>query len=105
VREQLDVLEANTPKQRGTASVRYEADIGLDLQLLGRFVDGYRWTAGIYRGMCRPALPPTRAPATRSPGRSRVHAVATDLLDRKQFQFYGGAVESRRILGGVTVTF
>jgi hypothetical protein len=30
----------------------------------------------------------------------RVHAVATDLLNRKQFQFYGGAAEGRRILGG-----
>jgi outer membrane receptor protein involved in Fe transport len=105
VREQLDVLEANTPKHRGTASVNYEADIGLDLQLLGRFVDGYRWAAGIFRGYV-PSSVTTDASAGYQVSRQvRVHAVATDLFDRKQFQFYGGAVEGRRILGGVTVTF
>jgi outer membrane receptor protein involved in Fe transport len=105
VREQLEVLEANTPKHSGTASVRYEADMGLDLQLLGHFVDGYRWAAGIYRGYVPSSVTADASAGYQVSRLVRIHAVTTDLLDRKQFQFYGGAVEGRRILGGATVTF
>jgi outer membrane receptor protein involved in Fe transport len=35
----------------------------------------------------------------------RVHATATNVLDEKRFQMYGGSVIGRRVLGGITANF
>ena len=35
----------------------------------------------------------------------RIHGTATNLLDQKRFQLYGGSVIGRRVLGGITANF
>jgi hypothetical protein len=35
----------------------------------------------------------------------RVFATATNVFDEQRFQLYGGSVNGRRVLGGVTATF
>jgi outer membrane receptor protein involved in Fe transport len=68
-------------------------------------VDEYRWAAGIYRGRIPSSVTADASAGYQVSRQVRVHAVATDLFNRRQFEFYGGAVEGRRVLGGVTVTF
>jgi hypothetical protein len=35
----------------------------------------------------------------------RIHGTATNVLDQKRFQLYGGSVIGRRVLGGLTANF
>ena len=35
----------------------------------------------------------------------RIHAAATNVLDQRRYQMFGGSVIGRRVLGGITATF
>jgi iron complex outermembrane receptor protein len=100
-----DVLQPNTPRHKATVSFDYDGHSGIDLQLSSRFVEGYRWVGGIFRGYIPSSISVDASAGYRLSNNLRLHAVATNVLNQRRFQVYGGSVEGRRVLTGVTVTF
>ena len=103
--QQGDVLQPNTPRHKGTASLGYEGHSGVDFQVSTRLVEGYRWVGGVFRGYVPSSVTVDASAGYRFSNNLRLHAVATNVLNDRHFQVYGGSVEGRRIVGGVTVTF
>jgi outer membrane receptor protein involved in Fe transport len=100
-----DQLVPNTPSKKGTFSVTYTGQQGLDGNLTVRLVDGYQWSAGVFQGYVPSSEFVNLSAGYRVNNYVRVHATATNLFDQKRFQLYGGSVIGRRVLGGVTATF
>jgi len=59
----------------------------------------------VYRGYVPTSITADFSGGYRLTPNLRLHAVATDLFNRRQFQTFGGSVEGRRVLAGVTATF
>ena len=100
-----DQLVPNTPSKKGSLSLSYAGQQGLDANVTVRLVDGYQWAAGVFQGYVPSNEFVNVSAGYRINNYFRVHATATNLLDEKRFQLYGGSVIGRRVLGGVTATF
>ena len=107
IREQHagDVLQPNTPQHKGGASIGYESQGGVQGQLSVRLNEGYQFSNGVWRGYVPGSIIADVSAGLRLTRNLRLHAAATDLFDRQQFESFGSAVLGRRILAGVTVTF
>lgn len=100
-----DVLTPNTPKHKGTLEASYGGAMGLDIGLRARFVDKFSWNTGVFAGPV-PAQQTIDANASyRINNYVRVNVIATNVLDQKRYQMWGGSIIGRRVLGGVTATF
>jgi outer membrane receptor for ferrienterochelin and colicins len=95
----------NTPKHKANVSLAYSGRSGLSFRLSARFVSGYRWASGIFVGPVPSTQPVDLAVGYRVNPVVRIHAVATNLLNQRRYQIYGGSVIGRRMLGGLTLTF
>lgn len=100
-----DLLLPNTPKHRVNLSLAYSGRQGFDFRVSGQFVDSYDWATGVFFGPI-----PSRQAVDVSVGYQfnpyvRIHAIATNVLDQERYQMYGGSVNGRRILGGITATY
>ncbi len=107
VRQQLqgDVLLPNTPRHKGSGSVRYDGRQGFELGLDVRLVEAYQWASGVNQGPI-PGSQIVNADASYQLHRNaRLQLIATNLLDQRRYHIYGGSVIGRRMLGGLTVTF
>ncbi|HUR95117.1 MAG TPA: TonB-dependent receptor [Gemmatimonadales bacterium] len=100
-----DQLVPNTPSKKGTLSLSYTGEQGLDANLSVRLVDGYAWSAGVFQGYVPSNEFVNLSAGYRVNNYFRVHATATNLFDQQRFQLYGGSVIGRRVLGGITATF
>jgi outer membrane receptor protein involved in Fe transport len=100
-----DVLTPNTPKHKGTIEASYRGAMGLDVGVRARFVDSYDWNTGVFSGPVR-GIQTIDANATyRINNYVRLNLIATNVLDQKRYQLWGGSIIGRRLLGGVTATF
>ena len=100
-----DQLVPNTPSKKGTFSLSYAGEQGIDGNVTVRLVDGYQWSAGVFQGYVPSSEFVNVSAGYRVNNYFRVHATATNLFDEKRFQLYGGSVIGRRVLGGITATF
>ena len=100
-----NVLAANTPRHKGTMSLSYAGRQGIDLGLDARIVSQYHWRAGVWDGDVPASQTVSVNAGYRINPHLRLFAHATNLLDQKRFQIYGGSVIGRRVLAGVTSTF
>jgi outer membrane receptor protein involved in Fe transport len=99
-----DSLLANTPKTKGTLSLSY-ADRGLSASASFRMVKGYPWAAGVFAGFIEPSNTLDANAGYDINNNFKVFLTGTNLLDDRKFSIYGGSVNGRRILGGVTARF
>src|SRR5207244_6536525 len=84
----------------GTIGLSYSGHQGLEASVSARFVDKCNWAARVY-----PSSQTIHASAGYGLNNHvEVNVVATDLLDQKRYQLYGGSVIGRRVLGGMTAT-
>jgi outer membrane receptor for ferrienterochelin and colicins len=102
---QGDQLLPNTPSKKGTVSLSYAGDEGFDANVSLRLVDGYQWAAGVFQGYVPASEFVNLSAGYRINNYLRIHGTATNLLDQKRFQLYGGSVIGRRVLGGLTANF
>ncbi|MEO8090684.1 MAG: TonB-dependent receptor [Gemmatimonadales bacterium] len=100
-----DQLQPNTPSKKANFSVSYAGEKGLDANVSLRLVDGYQWAAGIFNGYVPASEFVNLSAGFRFNNNLRIHGTATNLLDQKRFQLYGGSVIGRRVLGGITANF
>jgi len=100
-----DQLLPNTPSKKATFSLTYAGVQGLDANVTVKLVDGYPWAAGVFQGYVPSSEFVNVSAGYRVNNYFRLQATATNLLDQKRFQLYGGSVIGRRVLGGITATF
>ena len=100
-----DQLQPNTPSKKANLAVSYAGAQGLDASVSLRLVDGYQWAAGIFNGYVPASEFLNLSAGFRVNNNFRIHGTATNLLDQKRFQLYGGSVIGRRVLGGITANF
>lgn len=100
-----DSLLPNTPKHKGTFTASYRGAQGLDASVSGRIVDAFSWAAGAYAGPIPSSEIVDLNLGYRVNNYVRLFAVGTNVLDQKRFGIYGGSVNGRRVLGGVSATF
>ena len=98
-----NVLSANTPRNKGTVSIAYAGRQGLDVAVDARFVAGYRWTTGVWDGDIPASQNVSLSAGYRLSPHIRAFFDATNLLDQPRFEVYGGSVNGRRVLVGMTV--
>ncbi len=100
-----DVVEPNTPTRKGNFSVMVRDLSRFDMTFNARFTNAFAWSAGTFSG---PVPATTTINVTASypvtPG-LRVTAVATNLLDQRRYQNFGGAVIGRQLTAGVNARF
>ncbi len=100
-----DELLPNTPSKKANFAVSYAGAQGFDANVSLRLVDGYQWAAGIFEGYVPASEFVNLSAGFRINNNLRIHGTATNLLDQKRFQLYGGSVIGRRVLGGLTANF
>ena len=100
-----DKLLPNTPSKKANLALSYVGEQGFDANVSLRLVDGYEWAAGIFSGYVPSSEFLNAGAGFRVNNNLRVHATATNVLDQKRFQMYGGSVIGRRVLGGLTANF
>jgi outer membrane receptor protein involved in Fe transport len=100
-----DQLVPNTPSKKANLALSYAGEQGLDANVAVRLVDGYQWAAGVFQGYVPSSEFLSAGLGYRFNNYLRIHGTATNLLDQKRFQMYGGSVIGRRVLGGLTANF
>jgi len=100
-----DRLVPNTPGKKANIALSYVGPQGFDANLGVRLIDGYPWAAGVFLGYVPAAELVNLSAGYRINNYLRIHAAATNLLDQKRYQLFGGSVIGRRVLGGLTASF
>ena len=78
---------------------------GVDASVDFRATSGYNWAAGVFAGRIRRAQTVNAALGWDINNNFRVFGNAVNLLDQRRFSIYGGSVNGRRVLGGLTTRF
>ncbi len=99
-----DSLLANTPSAKATVSLSY-ADRRFTASTNMREVRGYSWAAGVFAGFIEPNVSFGADAAYDINNNFKVFVTGTNIFDSKKFEIYGGSVNGRRILGGLTARF
>lgn len=100
-----DRLVPNTPRHKGSVSVAYVGKGRIDLGATARFASGYPWLAGVFDGFVPPGQIVTANAGYQIRSKLRAQVVATNLFNQKRFELYGGSVNTRRVVAGLTATF
>jgi outer membrane receptor protein involved in Fe transport len=99
-----DSLLANTPSAKATVGLSF-ADGGLTLGTSLRAVKGYAWAAGVFTGFIEPNVTVNANAAYDINNNFKVFLTGTNVFDNEKFEIYGGSVNGRRVLAGVTTRF
>ena len=100
-----DKLLANTPEWRSNLAATFNSRGGLDLGLNFRYSSGFPWAAGVLAGYIESGSTFDANAGYRISPNFRVFLAGTNVLNRDWFSVYGGSVNGRRVMGGVTATF
>lgn len=86
----------NSSENRLNASLTYLGDV-FDAAVRMRHVDGFEWSAGLYRGRV-PSYQVVDLTANRAIGHFRVGIDVSNLFDEEHFEFFGADLIGRRAL-------
>lgn len=100
-----DSLLPNTPKGKATVGLSYAGAQGIDAAVSIKFIEQYRWAAGVFSGVIPRSQLLTASVGYRVNNQLRLSLVGTNLLDQEHYQIYGGSVIGRRVLAGITANF
>ena len=99
-----DSLLANTPSAKATVGLSF-ADGRFTAGTSLRAVKGYAWAAGVFTGFIEPNVTVNANTAYDINNNFKVFLTGTNLFDNEKFEIYGGSVNGRRVLAGVTTRF
>ena len=102
---QGDNLLANTPSAKGNVSLTYANRQGFDASATFRAVKGYDWAAGVFIGYIEPQTQVDASVGYNVNNNLRVFATGINVFDQQRYAIYGGSVNGRRILAGLTTRF
>jgi outer membrane receptor protein involved in Fe transport len=100
-----DQLLPDAPSKKANLGLSYLGGQGFDADVSLRLIDGYQWAAGVFQGYVPSSEMLNVSAGYRVNNNLRIHGTATNVLDQKRFQLYGGSVIGRRVLGGITANF
>jgi outer membrane receptor protein involved in Fe transport len=100
-----DQLVPNTPSKKANLALSYARQQGFDANVSLRLIDGYQWAAGVFQGYVPSSEFLSLGAGYQVNHYLRIYGNATNVLDQKRFQLYGGSVLRRRVLGGLTASF
>ena len=99
-----DLIVPNTPRHKGNVRASFTAS-RFDAWSSASFATAHDWSSGFFRG---------RIPSNQRidgglgyllRSKVRVHATATNLFDQRTYHIYGGSIDRRRVLAGLTGYF
>jgi outer membrane receptor protein involved in Fe transport len=99
-----DSLLPNTPSAKTTLSLSY-AEKKLSAATSLRVVKGFSWAAGVYAGYIEPNVTLDANAGYDINNNFKVFLNGNNVLNNRKFSVYGGSVNGRRIMGGVTARF
>jgi len=99
-----DSLLPNTPSAKGTISLSY-AQRKLSAASSLRVVKGFSWAAGVYAGYIEPNVTLDANVGYDLSNNLKLFLNGNNIFNDRKFSVYGGSVNGRRILGGVTTRF
>ena len=107
IKEQLtgDQLLPNTPRMKGNVSLGYAGRKGLDAGLTLRLAKGFDWAAGVFAGWIEPQATVDANVGYAINNSWRIYATGNNIFDQQRYSIYGGSVNGRRILAGLTTRF
>ena len=103
--QQGDQLLPNTPRAKGTVSLSYAGRSGFDAGLSVRSVKGFDWAAGVFAGFIEPATTVDANLGYAVSNSLKVFVTGNNVFDQQRFSIYGGSVNGRRVLAGLTSRF
>jgi len=95
----------NTPPNKGDIGLDYIGRHGLDIALDARIVEAYQWATGTFRGRIPASQFVALSARYFASPRFGLYVDAGDVLDQRRFQVFGGAVNGRRVVAGITSQF
>lgn len=104
-KHQNDVLLPNSPRYKVNGGITYSHPAGHTVNLSAKYVPGFDWAAGIFRGPI-PTYTLVNLTGTYviSPSYT-INLNVSNLLDRKHYQIFGGSLLGRRAMATVTASF
>ena len=99
-----DSLLPNTPSAKGTISLSY-AQRKLSAASSLRVVKGFSWAAGVYAGYIEPNVTLDANVGYDLSNNLKLFLNGNNIFNDRKFSVYGGSVNGRRIMGGVTTRF
>jgi iron complex outermembrane receptor protein len=104
-KHQNDVLLPNSPRYKINGSITYTHPAGHEANLSVKYVPGFDWAAGVFRG---PINAYTLVNLTGTYILSSSYSInlnVSNLLDRKHYQIFGGSLLGRRAMLTLTASF
>lgn len=95
----------NTPEHAGAVSASYGSRDGLSARVQLNAASGYDWMSGIFSGWVPARWTVDLAGGYRLGDALRLSLLATNLLDRKHYEVFGGSVIGRRLLAGLSLSY
>jgi iron complex outermembrane receptor protein len=100
-----DTVFSNTPKNSWSLSSTYSGPQGLRVRASVRAADPFRYRTTQWRGLVPHTTTVDANVMYPFTDRLRVSVVATNVLDERRFQVFGGSIIGRRIVGSVSYTW
>ena len=100
-----DVLLPNAPKHKFGLTTTFRSPHGYELTVSAKNVQPFRWAAGIFQGDIPAYTLVNLAAGYQISPNYRLGVGATNLLNHKVYQLFGGSVIGRQFIGTVTATF
>ncbi len=102
---QNDILLPNSPDYKMNLGITYSHPAGHEVNLSMKYVPGFEWAAGIYRGPIKPyTLVNLTGTVVLSPMFS-ANLNVSNLLDKQHYQIFGGSLLGRRAMVTLTAGF
>ncbi len=99
-----DLIVPNTPAHKGNVRVAYTAS-RFDTWTRATAASAHDWSSGFFRGRIPSTGTVDAGAGFLMSQRVRVHTIATNLFDQRRYRIYGGSIDRRRVLAGVTGFF
>jgi iron complex outermembrane receptor protein len=100
-----DQLLPNTPRAKGNVSLSYSGRKGIDAGVTFRSAKGFDWAAGVFAGYIEPQTTVDANVGYAVNNNLRFYLTANNLFNQERFSIYGGSVNGRRVLAGLTTRF
>jgi outer membrane receptor protein involved in Fe transport len=99
-----DLIVPNTPKHKGNLRASFTRS-RFDVWGGANVTTAHDWSSGFFRGRIPPSQQMDAGLGYVLTSTIRLHAIVTNLFDQRTYHIYGGSIDRRRVLTGLTGYF